>query len=397
MLRVLYIHHCPVFGGASKSLMEAIRAIKPNQIEPIFIVPSSGNVKNIFSEYGWKLYKSLGISQFDHTYSGHYRGARWGILLREIMFLIPTFLAIWRVKRNERIDLIHVNEVTQIPSIIFSKLLFPKVPIILHVRCLMKRDTPLRTKLINAIVDRYVDKYVAIDESVQRTLDFSIPGEIIHNGFSPKQFDLSKKTYNSVPTITYVSNLLVSKGILDLLQAIKICSERKIEAKFIILGAAPRRPRWGVRWLLKLFGFYFDIETYVKDYIREKRISSLVDFRGFDKNIDTILETSEVITFPSHLNALGRPIFEAAFYGCPSLVTTRDELPSDVFVDGFTGVRKNEKNPRELADGIEFFVKNPHEVIRMGQNAHDLAWKNFDIHKNAESLLSLYRNVLGMN
>lgn len=395
-LRVLYIHHCPVFGGASKSLIEAIKAFPEDSVEPVFITPSGGNVKTIFEELGKPVYSSLGISQFDHTYSGHYRSWRWLILLRELLFLLPTLLVMIRVKKKEkRFDLIHINEITQIPSLIFSKWLFPNTPILLHIRCLMKEGTPFRTKVLNFIINKYADYYIAIDESVNNTLSLNIPGQIIHNGFCIKDLSINKQQHGDGSVkIAFISNLMVSKGLLDFLEAAKLCKENKLKVKLYIFGAPARKPNKFFGFILSRTGFYVDMIAVVNAFIKNNNLEEYVEYRGFTKNIRSVLEEVDVVCFPSHLNALGRPVFEAAFYGCPSIVTTRDKLPSDVFVNNETGLCTIEKSPEELMKSIEYFCSNPDEIKRMGKNAFNLANTNFDIFKNALKLKERYQALV---
>lgn len=396
-LRVLYIHHCPVFGGASKSLIEAIKAFPEKSIEPVFIAPTGGNVKTILEELGKPVYGAMGISQFDHTYSGHYRSWRWLILLREILFLLPTLMVLIEVKKKEKkFDLIHVNEVTQIPSLIFAKWLFPETPILLHVRCLMKEGTALRTKILNSIINKCANQYVAIDESVNNTLSLNIPGQIIHNGFYIKNPIIKNKnqTADKLVKVAFISNLMVSKGILDFLETARLCKEKKIRVKLLIFGAPARAPNKVMGFILSKTGFYVDMIELVKKFIENNSLEEYVEYRGFTKNIRGVLEEVDLVCFPSHLNALGRPVFEAAFYGCPSIVTTRDKLPTDVFINTETGLCTVEKKPEELMRSIEYFCTHPDEINRMGSNAFTLANKNFDIFKNAQKLLTLYRELI---
>lgn len=385
-----------MFGGASKSLIEAIKAFPKDSVEPVFITPSGGNVKSIFEELGRPVYSSIGISQFDHTYSGHYRSWRWLILLRELLFLIPTLLVMMKVKKNEkRFDLIHINEITQIPSLIFSKWLFPNTPILLHIRCLMKEGTPFRAKVLNFIINKYADYYIAIDESVNNTLSLNIPGQIIHNGFYIKNLSINKQPHSDGSIkVAFISNLMVSKGILDFLEAAKLCKEKKLKVKLYIFGAPARKPRKFFGFILTKTGFYIDMIAVVNTFIKKNNLENYVEYRGFTKNIRAVLEEVDLVCFPSHLNALGRPVFEAAFYGCPSIVTTRDKLPCDVFVNNETGLCTVEKNPEELMKSIEYFCSNPEEIKRMGKNAFELANTNFDIFMNALKLKECYRALI---
>src|SRR5690606_37681299 len=100
----------------------------------------------------------------------------------------------------------------------------------------------------------------------------------------------------------------------------------------------------------------------------------------------------DVLCFPSYLNAAGRPVFEAAFFGVPSIVAVRD-APPDTILNGSTGVCIDTPDPIALADAIEFLYRHPEERLKMGENALNLAHNNFDIVRNANHLLMIYRRL----
>ena len=75
-IHVLYVHHAGSFGGASRSLLELIRGFAPGTVAPR-LVTQRGSVSRVFRQSGIEILESAGISQFDHTRFGHYRGKRW--------------------------------------------------------------------------------------------------------------------------------------------------------------------------------------------------------------------------------------------------------------------------------------------------------------------------------
>jgi len=84
---VLYIHHCGVFGGSSRSLLEIIKAFPEKSVKP-YLITQKGITSKIFKDLGIETIETIGISQFDNTKIGYYRGFRWLILLREFFYII---------------------------------------------------------------------------------------------------------------------------------------------------------------------------------------------------------------------------------------------------------------------------------------------------------------------
>lgn len=97
-----------------------------------------------------------------------------------------------------------------------------------------------------------------------------------------------------------------------------------------------------------------------------------------------------MLCFPSHLNAAGRPVFEAAFFKVPSIVAMQNPR-ADTMIDGETGICIAPKDAQALARAIEYFYARPEEVRRMGEAAYRLALRDFDTKKNACRMLAIYQ------
>ena len=55
-----------------------------------------------------------------------------------------------------------------------------------------------------------------------------------------------------------------------------------------------------------------------------------VEFLGFQENISAFYKDFDILAFISHLDAPGRPIFEAAFFSVPSIVCIAKPQPDTV-------------------------------------------------------------------
>ena len=119
------------------------------------------------------------------------------------------------------------------------------------------------------------------------------------------------------------------------------------------------------------------------------------DFIIADRTMDiqTAYERFDVCLFPSYYDACGRPVFEAAFSGVPSIAAVSRPKP-DTLIDGETGIAIDRPDAGLLAEAIMHFARNPDEASRMGQNALKLARRNFVPATNAARLLALYRRVV---
>jgi len=394
---ILYVHMCGSFNGSSRSLLEMIRAFSSEGVRAHVVTPK-GNVADLFRKEGFPIIECRGISQFDNTRHGYYRGRRWLILLREIYYLFPTLLALIRAKLKwPSIDLVHVNEITALPAAVLAKLVF-RTPLILHVRSVQQTTKGRwRTRLVRWIVRRFCDAVVAIDDTVMQSLPEGIEVQIVHNGFSPLPGGEAESSVdprlhaqrNGTIRVAMIGHLLALKGVYEFIEAARLCKERKIPAKFILVGEGNRELS-GLRGILfRKLGFAREVKQDVEKLIQRHELQDSVFLVGFTLNIRAVFENVDVVCFPSHLDAVGRPVFEAAFFGVPSIVAMTNPR-SDTFIHRETGLCIERQNPHALANAIEYFYDYPEERRRMGEAARKLAVEQFCIDNTAKEMLAIY-------
>jgi len=158
--KILFIQPIEAFSGSLKSSEEYIKDLKKKFIF-IFFTPNGFSSRTL-NKYG-KVFTSLGICKYDNTENSHYRGLRWILLIREVIYFVFTIFALLRIKMySKEIDLIHLNEITGLPTAIFAKLLFKK-PLIVHVRSLnYKRNNKFSKfylKAINKLEEKKLEIY----------------------------------------------------------------------------------------------------------------------------------------------------------------------------------------------------------------------------------------------
>ncbi|HYN27101.1 MAG TPA: glycosyltransferase family 4 protein [Burkholderiales bacterium] len=403
-IRVLYIHHAGAFGGASRSLLELIEGFPPGSVTPR-LVSQRGSVARIFAERGIEVVKAAGISQFDNTRFNHYRGRRWIVLLREAYYLPFTLLAILRARsRWKDIDLVHANEVVALAAVFFAKFLFRR-PVIVHVRSVQDtRHDRLRSRFIWRVLRRYADTVIAIDETVRRSLPPRVAAEVVHNTYSPRSDrteaspadpQLPPRSPGSL-RVAMVGSPFAFKGVTEFVEAAHLCRERGLAVEFLMVGISAGEKRGNVKRLLKAAGFTHDAGDEVRRQVELLGLKDSVHLLGFTPDIDRVFRNIDVLCFPSHLDAVGRPVIEAAFWKVPSIVAVRDPQP-DTMIHRKTGLCIEPGDPQAIAEAVSYFCLNRSEVTRMGAAAHRLALENFDSRKNAARVLDIYLRALAAN
>jgi len=400
-LKILYIDGDGPMGGASRSLYEAVSRLVGLGVSPYFLI-SSGTASEFYKKVSSNLVETRGMAKFDNTRYGYYRGVRWLIVLREIYYIPFMLAALLRAKREwKHVDIIHVNEFVYILPALLAKWLF-RAPLVVHVRALARNQKhSKRVRLLNWVFGKYVDKVVAIDGNVRNTLHPALPVEIINNSFSTvnsanpaREFvDRFAALDEESLKVGFVGNLHLSKGVVEIVEAAKLLRESSRKIDFVLVGGITIEDKGLKAWVLSRLGFAQNFGSEIKRMIIDNGLEDSLHLMGPTLDIKYVYDRLDVLLFPSHFDAPGRPVFEAGFSSVPSVVAAENPTP-DTFIPNETGLAIPARNPQALADAIAFLYDNPEERVRMGRNANELARQNFMPDTNAKKLLTIYKSIL---
>lgn len=400
-MKILYLGGVGPFGGASRSLYEAVGALPRDRVEARFLMPH-GTALDFYRRVAADTAGVRGMTRFDHTRAAHYRGLRWLVPMREVSH-IPAMIG--GLKQARRMwpdtDLIHVNEFTEIIPGILAKRLFG-VPLVIHVRSLVHTDPTLRrTRWLHAALRRHADAVIAIDETVAGSLPADLPVEVIHNSFTAAPIERPDADYLArfdrlrpgAMKVGFVGNLLRTKGVTDLVRTAALVRRAGADVQFVIVGGETVSARGARSRILRWAGLAQNARDEVTRLIRELGLEEDVFLFGPTADIQRCYPRMDVLAFPSHLDSPGRPVFEAAFFGVPSIVAVRHPTP-DTIVDGETGITIDAPDPALIANAVLRLARDPAERARLGANAKALAERNYLPRNNARRLLDLYERVL---
>ncbi|MBU1281939.1 MAG: glycosyltransferase family 4 protein [Gammaproteobacteria bacterium] len=395
-MRVLYLHPAGAFGGASKSLIELYRQLAGRGVKGTVVTPS-GSAQGPFAAAGLDVRAVRGLSQFDNTRYGFYRRLRWIILLRELFLLPFSLWALWRM-RCEGFDLIHVNELTLLPLGILAKRLW-RVPLVVHVRSLQRKPGEgRRTRWLHALLRRHADAVVAIDHTVAATLGADLSLSVIHNGLSVEATvpSVSQTSQDRPVQVGFLGVLIELKGIFELLQAMRILKQRGVNIRCLVAGENARELSGLKAWVLARLGFGRDVRAELEALIERHELHEQVELLGFVADVRTLYPALDILCFPSHLDAAGRPVFEAAFYSIPSVVAVANPV-EDAIVHEVTGLAVPTPDPVLIADALQRLVEDTLLRSQLGQQAKIWAERTFDIGANAARMHALYSQLLSSN
>lgn len=392
-LRVLYAHHVGLLGGSSRSLYELLRGFPAGAIVPHFVGPK-GKFVEMLCSLGIPVETCRGISQFDNCDYSYYRGLRWIILLREFFLLLPTYRVLARARnRWGGFDVVHINDITMPFVAWLAKRLFPESVLVVHARAVQRTAETRRKRWLQGFYRKHADAVVAINENVSESLPAGLPVHVIHNGMEvPPGADVASGNAERPFSAAMVGVLARAKGCADFVEAAAICRDKGYRIRFLLVGGGLRSEKGWRDKILQWLGFKEDTGAEIRMLIERLGLEGVVIFRPFTTDLASIYREFDVLCFPSYLDAPGRPIFEAGFFGIPSIAAI-SRPRADTFVAGETGLLVQPRAPDALAEAIMDLHDHPEDRKRMGAAARRMAHERFDARKNAEEMLSLYRRL----
>jgi len=174
---------------------------------------------------------------------------------------------------------------------------------------------------------------------------------ICPNGIEDSRLCKFIPSHNHVVNLLFLSNLIESKGLFDLLDACKILKQNNIEFNLTLVGAEG------------------DIsKVSLISRIDKLDLSSNIIYVGskYGKSKDDILLTSDIFIFPTYFETFPLVLLEAMQFSLPIISTFEGGIP-DVVEDGITGFLINQRDVKSLASRIEELIVNKNLRINMGK------------------------------
>lgn len=206
--------------------------------------------------------------------------------------------------------------------------------------------------------------YVDVKKYVKRENVFFCPNGIPENSFvSSKE---KKRKSNAVPRILFLSNLLESKGVIVLLDALKILKDKGYSFICNFVG-----------------GETSEIDSArFKAEVEKRHLNNMALYIGkkYGTDKDAIFEQSDVFVFPTfyHNETFGLVNLEAMEHKLP-IVTTDEGGITDVVKDGKNGLISEKKNPDSLAKCIEVLITDKDLCEKMGEEGYHMFKRDYTL------------------
>ena len=183
---------------------------------------------------------------------------------------------------------------------------------------------------------------------------------ICPNGIKIEEFNGSrvqeKAETNSVPQLLFLSNLIESKGVLVLLDALKILKDKGYSFICDFVGGETKE---------------IDSKRFTEE-LNKRQLNRLVFYRGrkYGNEKEEFFEKADIFVFPSMEDCFPLVLLEAMASKLPIVTTTEGAIPDEV-KDGENGLIAQRNNAESLAICISKLIDDPQLRTDMGEVGHN--------------------------
>ena len=166
-------------------------------------------------------------------------------------------------------------------------------------------------------------------------------------------------------TFLMIARMLKTKGVLEYCETARQVKKRYPDAVFNYLGAEGTVKK-------------SDIQEYIDD--------GSVNYLGTTNDVRPYLAQSSLLLLSSYREGMPMSILEAEATG-RAIITTDNIGCRDTVIDGYNGFLVKLGDISQAVDKVCYFIENPDEIIRMGENSRKFAVGHFDQKKINELII----------
>lgn len=189
-----------------------------------------------------------------------------------------------------------------------------------------------------------------------------------------------KEETNEVPKLLFLSNLIESKGVIVLLNALKILLERGYSFQCDFVGGETK----------EIDAKRFDEE------VTDRGLNNVTFYMGkkYGKEKWDVFKQSDIFIFPTYYGNECFPLvlLEAMVHHLP-VVTTNEGGIADMVVNGKNGFICERKDPKSLADCIAILLNDKNLCQKMGNEGYRILKERFTEEQFEKKMLEILNGM----
>jgi glycosyltransferase involved in cell wall biosynthesis len=169
-----------------------------------------------------------------------------------------------------------------------------------------------------------------------------------------------------------IARLLVSKGVLEYVEAANTIRKNHPQARFLLVGPLEK-------------GFDSIAPSFLDEWVQD----GVIEYRGALDDIRSVMSEATVYVLPSYREGTPRTVLEAMAMG-RAIVTTDAPGCRETIRDGEEGFLIEPRNAHALAVALERFILEPDLAWLLAEKAYKRAQKKYDVRRiNSQMMVEL--------
>jgi len=306
--------------------------------------------------------------------------------IKKVKIYISILIKSIKVLILNRIDLVYIAITAKgigfykdLPLVILAKLFRKKIVLHYHNKGVEKFQNNLFDNFLYKIVFKNT-KVILLSKLLYDDVKKYVNEEDAYycpNGIPVVEYDNLNTNANQTPELLFLSNLIESKGVFVLLDALRILKNKKITFHCNFVGGEG------------------DITSQqLKQKISELNLEDIVTYHGkqFGDDKYRLFNHSDVFILPTFYNNECFPlvILEAMMHGL-AVISSNEGAIAEIIDDNETGFLVNKRDSVDLANKIQQLIENPTLRKSMGEKSREKFKKKytlFHFEQNISKILS---------
>lgn len=385
-ITVLYVHaNNADIGGADYCLFKLASELDKNRFRPVVCLSKKTEILELYNREGIRTY-IIDMERIKKSKNPLY-------LFKLLIKFLPTIQHIRRIIKNERIDLVHGNDLLDIYGPIAGRL--SRIPVTQYVRWILVSPAWLKN-LLTHIVYSINHIVMTVSDGVAREM-FSRNGAVLSNittcydwidmdkvGHSEKGTDI-KKEFSippEVPVVGCVGRLDHWKGQDVFVKAAADVLATFPETRFLVVGRVVEgrgRETYSIR---------------LKALARELNIDDKIIFAGHRSDVSDVMKSFDIFVHSSITpDPLPGVVMEAMCCSRPVIGANAGGVPEEV-ADGITGVLYPPGDHKQMAEKIIRLLERPELAHQMGESGKERVEKVFNKKILCPKMENIYLELL---
>ena len=193
------------------------------------------------------------------------------------------------------------------------------------------------------------------------------------------QSDFARTSVNDTYTFLFLSNMIRTKGVIDVLKACAVLKGKGIKFQCNFVG------KWST---------VSEEEFYA--LVKELNIGNEVNYLGAKYGADKVaaLKQADTLVFPTYYpgETFGLVLLEAMEYAMPCISTREGGIPS-VVDEGETGFLVPAQDSMALADRMEWLILHPDQGLMMGRKGREKFLREFTLPTFENRMVEILESV----